>query len=283
MCQLQWGRDLSVTETRDYAGLRRSTWLASMGPRPLSHGNYWTKRYLAQDGDASMGPRPLSHGNLKVLWKSALIHSLQWGRDLSVTETTHPVWQASVPRCFNGPRPLSHGNGGNLSLQGYGALASMGPRPLSHGKLQGSAATSSHASQLQWGRDLSVTETGVDAVMKWMMTALQWGRDLSVTETRNSGGKGSTTIRLQWGRDLSVTETTSSLPRLIALRQASMGPRPLSHGNHEGVRGLGDEVRASMGPRPLSHGKLAAGGAEGILALRFNGAATSQSRKLDRC
>ena len=212
MCQLQWGRDLSVTETRDYAGLRRSTWLASMGPRPLSHGNYWTKRYLAQDGDASMGPRPLSHGNLKVLWKSALIHSLQWGRDLSVTETTHPVWQASVPRCFNGAATSQSRKRGEPEPTGVRRARFNGAATSQSRKLQGSAATSSHASQLQWGRDLSVTETGVDAVMKWMMTALQWGRDLSVTETRNSGGKGSTTIRLQWGRDLSVTETTSSCP-----------------------------------------------------------------------
>ena len=204
---------------------------ASMGPRPLSHGNQTvrlsgtaslnrfngaaTSQSRKRDAGAgrvvglgaSMGPRPLSHGNRTTPTNRVMMMALQWGRDLSVTETgIRPGGVGVLPGASMGPRPLSHGN-----HPGASRVRRLEPR------FNGAATSQS--------RKLDGGLIGVS--VDWV---LQWGRDLSVTETR---GK-----------------------RIIILGgyEASMGPRPLSHGNHDDGGLVDVPAAASMGPRPLSHG-----------------------------
>ena len=130
-----------------------------------------------------------------------------------------------------GPRPLSHGNRGcwqseSEHLSGFNGAATSQSR-----KLEGMNTSSAPKKALQWGRDLSVTETTADEADPTWFTWLQWGRDLSVTETRSAGRTTTGSMSLQWGRDLSVTETGKARTSRQGWARASMGPRPLSHGN----------------------------------------------------
>ncbi len=89
------------------------------------------------------------------------------------------------------------------------------------------------------------------------------------------------TRALQWGRNLSVAETRPRQPLVeSAPLPASMGPQPLSRGNDSDYLLVRRIHRASMGPQPLSRGNLGERARADGLAPRFNGAATSQSRKL---
>ena len=154
----------------------------------------------------------------------------------------------------------------------------MGPRPFSRGHtycegdvtldtkgFNGAATFQSRTLLILWRSSLRVL-------------SLQWGRDLSVADTgslclelsRRSSFNGAATFQsrtpavdrvcqtphgvLQWGRDLSVADTGRDARRLRAARRASMGPRPFSRGHAR--RRPGQDL-------PL---------------LRFNGAATFQSR-----
>ena len=87
---LQWGRDLSVAETR--AGVRRG-----LGPGALQWGR-----------DLSVAETDLR--SARAAWKA----KLQWGRDLSVAETWQMwlTWAFSLLRASMGPRPFSRGNMG---------------------------------------------------------------------------------------------------------------------------------------------------------------------------
>ena len=112
--------------------------LASMGPRPFSHGNSDHPGAHGLAVPASMGPRPFSHGNHLLLPQSqVLLHRLQWGRDLSVTET----WD------------LTPTNDGVSGFNGAATFQSRKPPNPDHAQI--------NLSGLQWGRDLSVTETRI--------------------------------------------------------------------------------------------------------------------------
>ena len=59
-----------------------------------------------------MGPRPFSHGNYDLASGDVNTLRLQWGRDLSVTETSPNDSPCSRGELASmGPRPFSHGNG----------------------------------------------------------------------------------------------------------------------------------------------------------------------------
>ena len=101
-------------QSRKHSGLKLGQPLkpASMGPRPFSHGNSHRPGFPDGLQAASMGPRPFSHGNsLSSPNSSTRASSLQWGRDLSVTETLPNERAADgVIHASMGPRPFSHGN-----------------------------------------------------------------------------------------------------------------------------------------------------------------------------
>ncbi len=132
-----------------------------------------------------------------------LVPRLQWGRDLSTTESTPQYLTKSVlPSGFNGavifrPRKAMR----TLLRQRTVAL-------------------------LQWGRDLSTTER-IDAYHSRVNNrTLQWGRDLSTTESHELPREDCRAYAvLQWGRDLSTLEsppTARLMPRSPI--RASMGP-----------------------------------------------------------
>ena len=220
-----------------------------------------------------MGPRPLSHGNEQPETNPSAEQTwmLQWGRDLSVTETRpHRPFTTPGLSCFNGAatsqsRKLG-GHGGHDGACSASGWASMGPRPLSHGNPRTLTPTRPNPAvfRLQWGRDLSVTETSVPVGRSYLLAAKARFNGAATSQSRKPGEQGVCQpawrdhSRLQWGRDLSVTETCPVRPpRLYGCASASMGPRPLSHGNSSRDSG----VALPMGQHS------------------FNGAATSQSRK----
>ena len=110
---LQWGRDLSVAETWTGAGLCVSSesfnGAATFQSRKPRAGASWHRLSARQ---ASMGPRPFSRGNWhrrKSLRRMSV--ELQWGRDLSVAETSHsPRGRSPEGPASMGPRPFSRGN-----------------------------------------------------------------------------------------------------------------------------------------------------------------------------
>ena len=132
-----------------------------MGPRPFSHGNLTSSSaslltLSSFNGAATFQSR--KHVTARIV---SGIHWLQWGRDLSVTETwKNATARARTRRSFNG-------------------AATFQSR-----KLRWSRAALVGVEELQWGRDLSVTETYRKSAISMPFTRLlQWGRDLSVTET----------------------------------------------------------------------------------------------------
>ena len=198
-----------------------------------------------------MGPRPLSHGNLSplrtVAWDQHRFE-LQWGRDLSVTETCLSTTVSIRPA-------LRHSfNGAATSQSRKPSVCTAPPRTLrAHTCFNGAATSQSRKLQVSGlsgrrrqpcyrfnGAATSQSRKRLRMQPSWITslarTSLQWGRDLSVTETRaishdgpRSSARGfngaatsqsrkppSTFARarivravpmLQWGRDLSVTET----------------------------------------------------------------------------
>ena len=217
--ELQWGRDLSVAETRLPEDPDVRVHLASMGPRPFSRGDVPYLPYRGAQTGASMGPRPFSRGDmLAIVCLQQSVNTLQWGRDLSVAETSYlaaTVTRQSVasmgPRPFSrgdhrgrargqlpaaasmGPRPFSRGDWGREGGNRPAAAASMGPRPFSRGDQVCCLRAGSHQVSLQWGRDLSVAETSGTPHTRRPLSLLQWGRDLSVAETTSGAqARGST-------------------------------------------------------------------------------------------
>ena len=154
-----------------------------------------------------------------------------------------------------GPQPLSRGNY-HPSIPSYvGNDTSMGPQPLSRGNLSA-------------------------AVFSMGQRTLQWGRNLSVAETDWVSGEFRFTWALQWGRNLSVAETRRERERGCQGTETSMGPQPLSRGNKGEYIDHAGTAETSMGPQPLSRGNSNSAVACSLAFSNFNGAATSQSRKL---
>ena len=107
----------------------------------------------------------------------------------------------------------------------------MGPRPFSHGNAQArrplrQTQTSFNGAATFQSRELAALMDSTPSLV-----ALQWGRDLSVTGTSEFVAPDSPPIKLQWGRDLSVTGTYRRVRCDVQGDDASMGPRPFSHGN----------------------------------------------------
>jgi len=257
---------------------------ASMGPRPLGHGNSRSMVNSAESTRASMGPRPLGHGN----GERAYLHYgeetrfngaaasrprkpstsepatrsmswLQWGRGLSATETWLPPEQRPLTTRFNGAaasRPRKHGIEWTEDVKGY---------------------------ELQWGRGLSATETPLMiAGATTRSNTLQWGRGLSATETSERYPSSLAGTVLQWGRGLSATETPRGGCKVSHRAEASMGPRPLGHGNGRTqanvirIPGSFNGAAASRPRKPPSQQSAA------IPTRCFNGAAASRPRKRPR-
>jgi hypothetical protein len=134
-----------------------------------------------------MGPRPFDRGNETERLAELQNLLLQWGRDLSIAETSNGDSSDIPIYASMGPRPFDRGNqslpredisravlqwGRDLSIaetprdepgQEDEARASMGPRPFDRGNQTEAVIASTGGAALQWGRDLSIAETCASA------------------------------------------------------------------------------------------------------------------------
>ena len=120
---------------------------------------------------------------------------LQWGRDLSVAETSASYWinkllgprpfrtsvmcSISAKPSFNGAATFQSRRHEGLGIRVQGAPASMGPRPFSRGDSRHFPHRADRASM--GPRPFSRGDRCLASRMSVIM--LQWGRDLSVAET----------------------------------------------------------------------------------------------------
>ena len=155
-----------------------------MGPRSLDRGIFdaFAKSMLQQllqwGRDLSIAEssrRPSSH---------RLSHQLQWGRDLSIAESASVSRPASRSRVLQWGRDLSIAESrvGRVQVDD-GHRASMGPRSLDRGIRSPSKNGCMPPILLQWGRDLSIAESPSAVTPSPSSRALQWGRDLSIAES----------------------------------------------------------------------------------------------------
>ena len=249
---LQWGRDLSVTETWICALCAVAVMESLQWGRDLSVTETSTGYGSSKRPQALQWGRDLSVTETRTIPALRSAHSwLQWGRDLSVTETCCTPLRESRKRCFNGAATFQSRKPQMRAQYFADQIASMGPRPFSHGNTGGTI----HCCFL-WGasmgpRPFSHGNALVDQGVMVDLAVLQWGRDLSVTETTGGSPLLACSFTLQWGRDLSVTETTTIWSGRSRRSTASMGPRPFSHGNTGHDRLLGGGCRLQWG-RDLS-------------------------------
>ena len=90
---LQWGRDLSVAETCFSSCTDGAVYAASMGPRPFSRGNESSGRRLRSSRSCFNGAATFQSRKLVGVGMACdSTWALQWGRDLSVAETTSRSW-----------------------------------------------------------------------------------------------------------------------------------------------------------------------------------------------
>ena len=228
-----------------------------MGPRPFSRGNPTSLRTtrcrkhrfngaatfqsrkltLARAGervigDASMGPRPFSRGNPHTANDGRPLHSwlqwgrdlsvaetsagqnspwpdrsLQWGRDLSVAETRHAARQFMPKIRFNGAATFQSRKRPVVLQQARLLCASMGPRPFSRGnpkqdeRLHDLLDASMGPRPFSRGNPAQAREDAAH------LAAASMGPRPFSRGNRSSGLARLTTSTLQWGRDLSVAET----------------------------------------------------------------------------
>ncbi len=108
---LQWGRDLSVAETRHSGTAAASTYTLQWG-RDLSVAETSSKSSSGSGSSSLQWGRDLSVAETST--RHAGGHraaELQWGRDLSVAETLPPSAGApGVSPASMGPRPFSRGD-----------------------------------------------------------------------------------------------------------------------------------------------------------------------------
>ena len=194
-----------------------------------------------------MGPQPSSRGNhLQHQLPVGVVsnESLQWGRNLPVAEIS----------------TATHG----LAKPDRRIVASMGPQPSSRGNLFGYANGSR-----------------IENIMGFNGAATFQSR-----KSHPPICGASSSYLLQWGRNLPVAEIcrySRGIARRL-LEHASMGPQPSSRGNRTNPScNVACAERASMGPQPSSRGNSAPEKLEQVCRIcGFNGAATFQSRKLER-
>ena len=130
---------------------------ASMEPRPFSRGDYQPFLHLSRTVLASMEPRPFSRGDRRAEVRVADASApLQWSRDHSVAETSHPGVVRNRPfRRFNGAATIQSRR---RCQQGHG-LRFNGAAKMSVAETARRTATSFRITWLQWSRDHSVAET----------------------------------------------------------------------------------------------------------------------------
>ena len=131
----------------------------------------------------------------------------------------------------------------------------MGPRPFGRGRLIPLWFICLIIIKLQWGRDLSVAEGILSYLLESTFLVLQWGRDLSVAEGWSHRDYPQPYWALQWGRDLSVAEGTARREYYVVANLLQWG-RDLSvaEGEYHG-KGIVAMENASMGPRPFGRGR----------------------------
>src|ERR1043166_6996915 len=86
-------------------------------------------------------------------------------------------------------------------------------------------------------------------------------------------------LLLQWGREHVLAEIHNLIAANTSPLFASMGPRARARGNALQRHGLPARTPASMGPRARARGNSQPDRSEYQSALRFNGAASTCSRK----
>ncbi len=231
---------------------------------------------------ASMEPRPCGRGNLKVMLRTAAVHSfngattlrswkrwrarkscwtqlrLQWSHDLAVVETacTGPrtIWRWSG---FNGATTLRSWKLDAAVAQRRVLVCFNGATTLRSWKQHRAEALVlivllASMEPRPCGRGNHEYKRGA-----LHSGRLQWSHDLAVVETRLTraelGGadsfNGATTLR-------SWKPVPRAGRRSVKREAASMEPRPCGRGNHRWSRQSDPGHGASMEPRPCSRGNL---------------------------
>ncbi len=158
---------------------------------------------------------------------------LQWSHDLSVMDTDPSGFLLKT---------------GMSMLQWSHDLSVMDTNQDCTGRLNGLT--------LQWSHDLSVMDTGVcpgdDELRR---NPLQWSHDLSVMDTRVLAAMAHVLDGLQWSHDLSVMDTCLPTEHIQQQRQRFNGATTFQSWIPDSICIHIAVVRnASMEPRPFSHG-----------------------------
>ena len=216
-----------------------------------------------QRGEASMGPRSHERGNEnKRTFGDRPTGRLQWGRVLTNAET----------------RRLSLFRRLLLSLLQWG-------RVLTNAETKIAPDLPARRSPGFNGAAFSRTRKHTNRLyITDIIDMLQWGRVLTNAETTRSGAAR---FALPTGFNGAAFSRTRKLlyPAVAAQRtdHASMGPRSHERGNTLALSCPDVSVGvASMGPRSHERGNGIAGEESLDSRRRFNGAAFSRTRKLDR-
>ena len=258
--RLQWGRNLSVAETR---------WCP---PPRLTRLRYFNGAATSQSRKPMRMRRP-----------RPVVEQLQWGRNLSVAETSGRLPELAARRRLQWGRNLSVAEtGGRSDMRASPARHFNGAATSQSRKPAGAVATRCGYGTLQWGRNLSVAETRAASCSHRALCPYFNGAATSQSRKRaQQAVLGDDFATLQWGRNLSVAETLIHLARVGQHHATSMGPQPLSRGNRwtgssldassplQWGRNLsvaetyrrparyGATASTSMGPQPLSRGNTA--------------------------
>jgi len=183
--------------------------LASMGPRPFDRGNLNVELLDEALHLASMGPRPFDRGNRTMPEPSEHAQFwLQWGRDLSIAETSSSLMSSVFGVGFNGAatfrsRKLPARSATPIPV----ASASMGPRPFDRGN-------PNRPDGRRWGR------ARFNGAATFRSRKPSGAPDVDVLAQGGFNGAATFRSRKHGGGFLPTTE-----------RQASMGPRPFDRGN----------------------------------------------------
>ena len=159
---LQWGRDLSIAESRCLAADRPLAF-ARFNGAAISRSRNLLSALVPDDlpSPASMGPRSLDRGIPGGSGqRNATAALLQWGRDLSIAES------ASRPSASSSWTSLQWGR--DLSIAES--------RPAK--SVSRSQARCFNGAAISRSRNLTGRESRC-----WTLAGLQWGRDLSIAES----------------------------------------------------------------------------------------------------
>ena len=277
---LQWGRNLSVAETRPEPALAVVKRMTSMGPQPLSRGNHSGNGASERCQRTSMGPQPLSRGNSPAATASEGRGRTSMGpQPLSRGNYETKGDFGPLPKTSMGPQPLSRGNhrevlapvslvphfNGAATSQSRkpdvdvhhpdvlvhfnGAATSQSRKPMFRRPKQYRTRTSMGPQPLSRGNNAAGLPSGPRASTSMGPQPLSRGNVELWPDQAMDG-------QLQWGRNLSVAETSKSpaskYVTILLQWGRNLSVAETEHGHLAGNAALG----TSMGPQPLSRGNM---------------------------